>query len=200
MLDSPTSAFSADFKTRYRGCYGFYHGTSQKHLVYIKEVAGKVAFQDVAGVDYYANYDQGVTFEFLPVTRGWHHTARGPRYLQRIAARQYQRGISRNNTTVYGLDVNGAIRQVAITFEDLQDIFVDKPQQNSLQEYLDGSSKSFIINKFFLLVKDRVYMYDNMIGTISPKDRKIYLDASLYAQELKDAIARQQLNIEVTHG
>ena len=189
MRDTPTSLFHEDFRTRYRNAYGWLvKDDESKVLVYIKDVNRQVVFTTVDLMEYYANYDQGVMFEFLPITRGWYQTRDGVVLLQRIPAKQYCRGISKGNTACSTVNSYGEFCAGAgLTHQIIHDVFVAKPV-SVLASFLAGLSPTFIINPFFLIAKDYVYMYDRVIGTYN--DKNITLDSSMYVQELSDSLQR----------
>jgi hypothetical protein len=197
MLDSPTSFNVEDFRQRYRNTYGFLQRPGKPNLmVFIKETGAQVTFLDVSGNEFYANLNQGVTFEFLPIIRGWHNTRLGPRYFMRIPERQYHRGISRGNTAVYRL--TGGDEQFAsqsLELALLEDVFVLKPA-SSIVDYQAGKTNHFIPNKYFLLTDKTLFMYDRKIGTVQQR-RKILLEDSVFKQEVSDFVRRQSLPLEV---
>lgn len=197
MLDTPTSDNIEDFRSRYRGTYGFLVREGKTDLlVYIKETSGgHVTFQNVDGNEYYANLDQNVMFRFLPIIRGWHNTRVGPRYFMRIPERQFHRGISRGNTAIYSLSANGLFQHTSIELKLLEDVFVKKPQ-SSFAGYASFDENYHIPNKYFLLTETAIYMYDRKIGTI--EDRKtILLTEPVFKQEVQDFITRGALKLKV---
>lgn len=205
MLDTLTYSNREDFKARYRGTFGFYIDpeTKEKSLCYITDVSqDKASFDTIKGRGFFCYADAGVQFEFLPVIRGWWSVAHSklPYYVERVPARQFQRGISKANTTVFTFTSGGALTYGLLNVSLLESIFVKQPE-SSFTAFLKGNQPHFIINNIFLLHKDVVWFYDVRIGKyeITPTGASIELVDNTVAQELRDFIARKTLPILVKH-
>lgn len=199
MLDTPTSANIEDFRQRYRGTYGFLKRPNRPDLlVYIQDTDPyKVTFTDRNQQEFYANLNQEVMFEFLPITRGWFQTALGPRYLMRIPERQFHRGISRGNTNVYACSEDGRLLPATLSIQMLEDIFLAK-YKTSWQEWVIGESQFYIPNKYFLLCASGLYMYDQKVAQLISRT-KIGLTNKVFKQEVQDFIKRNGLPLEIVY-
>jgi hypothetical protein len=195
VLESPTSLTIEDFKQRYGRSFGFLitPETGQKLLVAITGVSSqKVTFDSVSASGYFVFVDKGVQFEFIPITRGWFRTQQhGAVLLNRVPARQWTRGISRQNTTAAQMS-SGRLYPIDLTLQILHDIFVS-PIPEDINTF--NSKKEFIVNKYFLLKSGVVYCYSKEIGVY--KDTTIFLHTDIMVQELSDAIRRQSLPFTV---
>ena len=200
MLDSPTSANIEDFRQRYRNTYGFLKRKDNADLlIYIKETGhDRVTFTNTLGQEFYANLNKDVMFEFLPIIRGWYATRLGPRFFMRVAERQYHRGISRGNTTVYSINLaTDRLAIDALRMDVLEDIFVLKFPSPTFSSYQRCTADYFIPSKHFLLTGLSLYMYDRKIGDIDPTRTKLVLSDKTFQQEVSDFIRRQNLPLEV---
>jgi len=203
MLDTPTLYNSEDFRTRYRHTFGWLiKDNNEKVLVFIKDVGRQVVFTVEDGSEYFANAGFNVMFEFLPITRGWFDTRNGPVLLQRVPARQYQRGISKSNTSCTRIGIGGHLLPVALTIDVLVDVFVNKPT-STFQQFVKKEKLYLVVNKFFLLSHGFVYMYDMQVGSYTlDKNNKVFvlLDNAKFKQELTDSFTRNNISSEVTCG
>lgn len=198
MIDSLTSANHRDFGARYKGTWGYYLADSgNKLLVKVHEVSQKeVKFADIDGSIYTGFADMGLKFEFIPVNKGFFNGDKCVYWFERIPARQWQRGISANNTHVSFFDGNFAKANI----EKAVDV-VFNPQKSTLgvyeswRFYCDGKRSAVALSKHFALGDGMVFFYKQNIGTIT--DHTITLTQDVVAQELRDVIARNGLNIEV---
>lgn len=193
MIASPTSANLRDFTQRHVSTWGWFlpEDRTKKVLVYVENVDRHVHFMDHSNTRYFANVNGGAHFEFLPIVRGWYYTEKRVVLLQRIPARQYSRGISTGNTSVNEFSSSGNLGKTALSFELLQDIFVNKPTR-TLEDFLSQKTRCFLLNKYFCIdmVGNYIWMYDRRIGEWDYKTRTITLTEPLFKQELLDAISR----------
>jgi len=145
MYDTLKSATYEDFKQRYQGCYGWLCYDEKETMVVITSVKrDRVTFNTKTGSDFFAFADQDVTFKFLPIRRGWYKTGTGVVLLERVPARQYNRGISAANTSCkyvpFGYNVLKA-RNLGV--ELLEDVFNEDKQK------LEYTSGVCVLSKFF---------------------------------------------------
>lgn len=208
MKDSLTSINREDFRQRYRGSFGFLHTETQdRRLVYIKDIAsGQVIFNtSTRGMDYYANQDAGVVFEFLPVTRSWYDLGDKPGLLFRVPARQYCRGISKSNTALHTVPEDIAILQpTSLTLEVLArvfsvDAFEHAPRESKLQALMNKERYFFVISRAFCIAHGRLFFFAEHAGDYA--DGVITLANPVVRQELIDAVKRNNLpfTVKVDH-
>lgn len=94
-----------NFRQRYEGTFGFYRDEEKKRLlVKLSSIsAERVDFIDGRGVTWHMepNSPRDIGFEFLPPKSAWYNTQQwGAVYLQRIAQRQFLRGVTSKNLEV----------------------------------------------------------------------------------------------------
>jgi len=203
VIDSPSHNNLDDWRQRYNKTYGWFrHESGEKKLVFISDVSSKVTFTTSDGQEFYANPDKDVKFEFLPITRGWFYTRDGGGALfQRVPAKQYHRGISKGNTSIQYLRVDGTLggRGLgnALDFAILEDVFVAKPTW-TFQDFLKERAWCWIPSKFFVVtLQGRVLMYDFPIGSFDRNKNIITLTNSLFLQEIQDVVRRCGVTLEV---
>lgn len=189
MKDTFTSENRRDFHQRYHGCFAWYipdHG--DKHLVRINQINDKsVNFITEDGTAYTANIDQGVTWEFTQLERGWYTSSDDQAwYVFRIPQRQFARGISHANTGLYKL--NKHLKAMDISFSSVKDVCLDiKKDTNDI----------VVLSKHFAINQKEVYMYDNIIG--SRNKNVLTIHNELFMQEICDAVRRRGNKFEVSY-
>lgn len=105
MFEKFTSANAGDFRQRYEGTYGFYIDPAKKLRVLTRVIRVSddlVEFIDAKGVGYSLKADvkSDKGFEFLPPKSQYYNTQKGAVLCTRVAARQFQRGVSERNMTL----------------------------------------------------------------------------------------------------
>lgn len=192
MRDTCSRSSIRDFRQRYQGTIGsFIKDDGSKMFVWITEVTDRqVEFQDTGGNTYTAVHDNGVTFEFTQVPLGWFNSSKGPLFVCRKPARQYQRGISSGNTYIM---LGGSWRGIGVNLETIADIY-------TYSEKYSPTMVAWALSKHFAYYGTRFYFYDTDIGAIDPKTNVIKLKTNLYVQEVSDCVKRTGLpfTVEVT--
>jgi hypothetical protein len=171
-----------DFQQRFQGVWGWYTADNKRLLVRVDTVdADGVSFSDINGHTYRAYVDKGVTFEFIPVRRGFYMGVDNVLYwLSRKPQRQYKRGITTDNTYFYKYsDVLGW--QDARMFDVMFHVF----QQDAVEAFTR-------VSKDFALTQDgKVWFNTLLIGTHKGVDVK--LTEPLVVQELSGALKRSSI-------
>lgn len=149
MLEKFSSEGWRDFQQRYEGTFGFYRDEKGKHLVRLVAVGDTAcSFVDAKGIDYILNADteRDIGFDFLPPKSQYFNTKKGAVYVQRIAARQFQRGISPKNIEIYRMADYGLAPE-KVGFQVLETIFnSDVATKTALQALLDKKAPSAAIS------------------------------------------------------
>lgn len=194
MIDSLTSDNRRDFRQRYQGTFGWFLKANKIPLfVYVKTVTDSaVYFTDLSGHEWHANVDSDLKFEFIPVNHGFFNGALDVYYLERVPARQWQRGISAANTRIW----SGTRGWVGVEMKTLAEIFVNPLSLNeALDLYLKGDRACVALSKHFALLKNQLCFYLRKIGVRD--DHRIALTSSLVRQEFMDTIRRNSLPFQV---
>lgn len=199
MLEEFTTNNARDFKQRYQGSFGTFLAESGKVLVRIDGVSdARVDFVGAKGEPYFVRPDSGYNFEFLPGTKKVfeHPNDNDLLLVTRIPARQWHRGIHRDNTRFLSLLGNG---NYPVDFPLLESMVKEprKPLDVRLKQYMSGGSNYAQINSMFSFVDRNVLVYDQRIGRINPADGKITLSSALLRAELIDALQPSTLDFKV---
>lgn len=182
-----------DFNQRYCGTYGWLIQGNNKRFIYIESITDqKIYFNEGDDIEYFVHTDSDITFEFIPVDRGWFNTNNGTAlFLYRCPARQWKRGISNSNTEI--IDFNNRCQEV--NYKVLHSIFNEDFVKNNYPKELKvgALSKHFCFNPKGLLL-----LYNSAIGNI--KDNTIVVNNKLFLQEIIDLINRNNWNVKIEHN
>ena len=199
MIITPTRNDSDDFIRRYGETFGFLHQPDQpRTLVYITSIDGDKLYFTVGKnpTKHWVYLDSNVKFEFLPVDRGWYMDKNDvPLYMQRLPERQWKRGISNSNTTLYRFSQSKflAIAPLDVRYELLDSVF---SQSNLAEHYKYIEDKDCAISKQFAVKGTEkrgrgLYIYTAQLGEIN--DGRITLFTDVFRQEMVDVIRKKNL-------
>lgn len=199
MFDKFLRSNARDWVQRYQGTYGKYHKDGRSVLCYLSKIdldsdRPCLYFKDSNNCDYHLYVDnaQGVEWEFLLPESKYYNTPKGVYYIQRRAARQFQRGISNNNTIVNTITGRGSI-PAKLGFDIL--LAVDSAF-TSVDAY-DYHTKwgAVALSSQICLAATGVYVASSMIGTYtwenaSPDIQLVGDAGKMFMQEVKDSLTR----------
>lgn len=199
MRDSLSRNNVDDFRQRYSGTFGWLLNpdTGKKLLVSILGVdRSAVRFKDQNNNEGFAYPDTGVMFEFLPVEHGWVNTAKSAYFMTRRPARQWHRGISHDNTVLY-TENKSRLYAVGVSLEVLATIYSPSNPDftSAVNDFVRGKRTVAAISKDFALLGENFYFYSKPVAKY--KEGKIFLETNIIAQEVKDAIRKNNLPLEV---
>lgn len=198
MLEEFKSGTVRDFSQRYVGTYGYFTTEKDKRriLVHLSEIShGDLTFSDDRGNTYTAKPDVGNIFEFLPLTRKLILYKGNVVHISRKPARQWQRGVSENNTS---LEYIATRRRLSLSFAVLKAAYLNEYKYTSEAEtdFLDKEENSLLLSDTFALVGEVVFLYNVKIGTVSGS--AIELTTALFYQELTDLLKSLGSRLTVT--
>jgi len=184
-----------DFQQRYGGTFGWFEKENgEKLLVQVSHCdASTVVFKDASKMDYYAKVDSGNKFHFIPVVKSVYQHGDSVLVVKRIPAKQYKRGICKENTQIYNLTSSS---HVNISFENLATIFGPKDDKLLIQ-WCKERTGNICLDGVFSIVKNIVYIYDTPIGVYKAEERLVKLDVDVFKQELSDVFTKLQVDILV---
>lgn len=192
MLDQLTSENSRDFNSRYANTFGWLIANEAKRLVHITDVTSDEVFFRTThkGLDHHVRRDSGVEFEFTQLERGFYlGTDNCIYFMQRVPARQWKRGICRQNTSL------SVLRDGTWTSENIN---VDKLRcvlGGSASFEDNGEKSNFILSKYFAVSGQQVWFMTNKIGDVRDSAIISLNDFGVFVkQELQDAINRTGRN------
>lgn len=185
----------ADFRQRYSNTYGWYEKENgEQVLVRVAQVNNAlITFLDKNEITYTAKVDKGNSFYFIPVQKGLGYFGKDIICSSRVPARQWKRGICIENTRMRNLSQD---ELVDITHELLENFLNKELISKRLEEFKQSFTGHVILNSF-LSFTNNVMIYDNVIGKLIRKDRKIILKSDTFLQEVVDALTHNGLDISV---
>jgi hypothetical protein len=195
MFEKFLSTNSRDFRQRYEGTWGFYRDEKKKRmLAQLVSITENVCnFVDSRGVQYRLNIDaeKDIGFEFLPPRSGYFNTDKGAFLVQRVAARQFQRGISERNVTVAVLISGGHLNQ-RVDFTTLGKVYENTvPYKDAREAFEKKATPSWALSPQFALDGGGlVWVLAERIGKYTQKDSNYIFtldDPSLWRTEIADA-------------
>lgn len=206
MFEKFTSAHQADFRQRYQGTFGFFVNNEEKKapmLCKLQFIEDKITFLNAKGVSFeiVADTPRDIGFLFLPPKSGFFNTKFDAVYVERTAARQFQRGISDRNTRIFVLGETG-FAAGAVTFKYLEAVFneVLKPEK-AWKRFLEKHAASYAISSQFAMNRTRVWVFGVPIGNVVDiTDEKVVikLAEALFKTELSDGFRNIGVKVEFT--
>jgi hypothetical protein len=170
MFEKFLRANAQDFRQRYEGTYGFYRDEKGKRmLAQLTGITEDVClFVDARGLEYRLNVDaeKDIGFEFLPPRSGYFNTKRGAMLVKRIAARQFQRGVTGKNVTILLL-IAASLQLQRMGFSLLESVYeknVSAKEALAMFQSLETPSVA-ISSSFGLDNAGVVWVLDEAIGT-----------------------------------
>lgn len=202
MFEKFLSANVGDFRQRYEGTYGFYRNESKKRMLCrLQEVGNsRCVFVDRDGIEYTLNPDtqRDIGFEFLPPRSQWYNTQRGAVWSQRVAQRQFSRGITGKNVEIFILDAGGLV-PTRVDFPILSDIFENTIKPAEAMSTL-GDRSVAISNSFAMDKGGGVFVMREAIGKWTKKDKVFSFklkEPELWKTEITDAVTALGYSAEI---
>lgn len=206
-----------DWRQRYEGTYGTYVSGDKRLLCRLARITTDgtptVRFETSTGADFTLVADtEGVEWEFLLPTAGCYNTSKGVLFVTRVAARQFQRGISNHNTIIKLLTAHGTFDPIGVNFQSLsllkesqEKLMTERVFSAPLEYYQQHGgialSKNISLLGFnpeqpWVMVHETAISKD---GSCSYKDGvfNITLTSDLFLQEVADAFKRNNLKAEI---
>jgi hypothetical protein len=205
MFEKFLRANSQDFRQRYENTFGYFRDEKgHRTLTQLMAVGEDVCiFTDVRGMEYRLNADseRDIGFEFIPPKSGYFNIEGGAILVQRVAAHQFQRGVSSRNMAFNRLF--GGLRACKLTFPLMEQIYEKAVPPEKLVPIPDGLTSLAISPQFaFDFALNRVFVLASPIGVVNrdPASGKflVTLEAPrLWRTEILDAARAIKLPVEV---
>jgi len=204
MFEKFLSASSGDFRQRYEGTYGYYKDDKGNRLLaWLTAITDRTCmFTDARGLEYKLNVDtqKDIGFEFLPPKAGYFNTDRGAMLVQRIAQRQFQRGVSGKNISINLLEHGRLIGQ-RVDFPLIERIY-DKnlPVKEARTLFETGKLPSWAVSPQFCCDAKHVWVLAEVIGKYHNDGEKYIVSLNekcLFRTELIDAFKAIGCPVEV---
>jgi hypothetical protein len=202
MFEKFLSENAQDFRQRYEGTYGYFFDRSagKRVLCRIDRIdldspTRMVYFSDHRSVEFSirADVEGDIGFEFIPPRSAFYNTQKGVFYVQRVAARQFSRGIRDSNTNIFKLE--GDWRRVATRFDSLLPIFeqripygINNVKDTPISKVTAALSPSFCLNVGSL------YVFTERVGRVVDSKVRLYQNGNLFVPELERALENCQMS------
>lgn len=206
MFEKFLSQNAESFRQRYEGTFGFYKDEQNKRLlVRLDRIRdNRCTFVDAQGIEYQLNpnTERNIGFEFIPPKSAWYNTADGAIYAQRMAARQFSRGINGRNLEMYLL--KKSFVPMRIDFPSLASVYDTSLSLKDAVGLFEKGNSLAISNQFALdPIRNRVFLFKEVIGnyTLSGKKLSIKLhEPELWRTEITDALNSIDYSSEITQN
>jgi hypothetical protein len=193
------------FRQRYEGTFGFYtDGKNKKRLlVKLTEItAGRCNFQDAKGVSYHVNPDhpEEVGFEFLPPKSQWYNTSKGAMFTQRLASRQFQRGVTGKTLEIHLLG-KGQLWSTRVGFDTLSEIYEKALSPKDALPNLDREMSVAISGQFAFDNTGSVLLLREQIGDWKRDGRRFTIklaEPSMWRTEITDALTAMGCTADIS--
>jgi hypothetical protein len=205
MFEKFLRANAQDFRQRYEGTYGFYRDEKGKRmLAQLTGITEDVClFVDARGIEYRLNVDaeKDIGFEFLPPRSGYFNTKRGAMLVKRVAARQFQRGVTGKNVAI-SLLIAASLQLQRMGFPLLESIYEKTVSaKEALAMFQSGETPSVALSSSFGLDNAGVvWVLDEAIGSHQREGNtyKVKLNEKCpFKTELTDAFRALSIQAEV---
>jgi hypothetical protein len=205
MFEKFLRAGAADFRQRYEGTFGFFRNQDgKKMLVQLTQVReDQCNFIGDNGQDYLIKPDAPgeIGFEFAPPKAAFYNGDKRAILVERIAARQFQRGISSRNTQIAQLRPTGGWDALPINFETLQKIFMKAVAPKDAFAAWATRESIALSPQFAVSIRTaNAYVFDKKIGTYQRTDRHFAFkldEPDLWRVELVDTLKALDCTAEV---
>lgn len=203
MFEKFLSGNAREFAQRYEGTYGFFRDEQgKKSLVRLDAVRDSTCFfSNRIGLEFHLNADteKNIGFEFIPPKAQFYNTDIGALLVTRVAARQFQRGITHRNTSIRLLVKNG-FGNYPVDFTNLEKIYLKATTPvDAFKNW--GEHSVAISNNIAMSPKgDKVYLWDKVIGVYTKLDRHFMIkleEPLLWRTEVTDAFKSLPCTFEV---
>lgn len=185
-----------NFRQRYEGTYGFFRNDQGKRmLVRILAIApDRCDFVGPGDISFHIRPDvkDNIGFEFLPPKSQWYNTEDGAMYVERVAQRQFSRGITSKNILIYKLD-RGTPAPTSVGFKNLGMIFdsgVFAPKK--LLTMLGNSKAIAVAPSFAFDPSGYIYLFKEAIGNFTKQKDSHFIiklaEPDIWKTELTDAL------------
>lgn len=179
-----------DFRQRYEGTIGWVITPSKRELLVVVENVNdrRVILRDVMGFDYTITANSGVAFKFQQIQAGWYPYKDSAAYMWRVpASRNWQRGISSNNTRIVQLDDHGRASDLPVDLTTLAELLVGT------------QSPCVLSSNFYLAPSGSLFVHREKIGVLDKATGNIKLNSEMFVQEINDIIRRKSLPYKASY-
>ena len=189
-----------DISRYYKGTYVKFKDTGDK-LFYIRNVhRDSITGCDEDGTEFelYLNDTHPYEVDYILPSKSFFQYAKRAVLLQRIPAKQYQRGISGNNVKLVSLTKTGGLSTMDMGFEVLK-AFVSKQNFWSLDEAVRNKGRmiSIALTPRIAYIPEAGYIFvdTTAVARVDKKDKTIYMLASIFSNELNEIACNSSFKV-----
>jgi hypothetical protein len=198
------SANVDSFRQRYEGTYGFYRDEKKKRLlVRLDSIsAEECTFVNADGIDFRLRVDtaRDIGFEFLPPKSAWYNTEAGAVWTQRLAQRQFSRGVTSKNLEISLLTPDRGLSAMRVDFKTLSSIY-ERAITPALAIEALGKKSVAISSAFALDQSGVVYLFKEVIGSYKQQDKRLVFklnEPKNWRTEISDACMAIDFTAEIS--
>lgn len=145
----------------------------------------EIKLHDVDGMEIYMDLNDPYTVEYPLPARTVYQYGHRAALLVRKPAKQYYRGLSKDNTSLSVYRSDGSLSSLPWGLETLQQ-FVDKPAYQDIYTINLEEQESWALSKHIALTRSgHIMVLNKCVGVLSFSDKTITLTRSLFKQEVQ---------------
>ena len=189
-----------DINRYYKATYVKFKETGDK-LFYIRNVSPtSVTGCDEDGTEFelFLNDEYPYEVDYILPRKSFFQMGKRACLLQRIPAKQYQRGLSNSNTRVNALGKTGSVNAVELTFDVLTE-FVNKQAFPSLSKAVLNKAKdhSVVLSPRFAYVPDMKAIFADaiLVAEVNPEDKLVVVRHPIFKPELLELAADTEFKV-----
>lgn len=184
------SSSHEDINRYYKNTYVKFKETGDT-LYYIRSVNSEVVRgTDASGTEFelWLSDEHPYEVDYILPNKSYFQYKKRACLLVRVPAKQYQRGLSANNTRVNSLTKTGSIQQIELNFDVLTE-FVNKQAFPSITKAILNKAKetSIVLAPRFAYVPDTrgIYADTSLVAEVRPDDKLIVVRHPIFLPEIK---------------
>jgi len=189
----------ADISRYYKNTFVKFRETGER-LYYIRSVkADKITGQVADGTPFELLLDPEFPYEvdYVLPHKSFFQFEGAACLLQRIPAKQYQRGISEQNVTVSALTAKGNLCSISVNFPVLE-AFINKPTFVGLAQALEEKEKTSIVlspRMAYVPANRRIYADSVCIAQVQPKHKAVHMFQKLFLPEVSQLAKDSKMKV-----
>ena len=194
------SSNAEDIGRYYRNTYVKFKEMGDK-LFFIRRVdAYSVQGCDEDGTEFelFLNDEHPYEVDYILPRKSFFQLGKRAALLQRIPAKQYQRGISNGNTAITSLNADGGVAKHEVGFETLKQ-FVNKQQYLSLDDAIKNKDRniSVVLNPRFAYVPKAGYIFvdTKAIARLDKKEKTFVVLHPVFKNDVERLVQGSQYKV-----
>jgi len=164
-------------------------GDTLFYIKYVKNDCVQGVSQDGTPFELYLGNEFPYEVEYVLPHKSYFQWKECACLLQRIPAKQYQRGISNNNTSLHYLRSTGSVGEQSLDFDVLA-AFVSKQMFLSLEAAVESDKDSVVLSPRMAFVPHsrKIYIDFLCVGQLTPKRKGVKCFYEIFRPELTNLV------------